>query len=324
MQNRKKLTASFRRLFRKNPDYREKQLFARWFTSLDLSEGQVFADQQEELKIKNKIEQNLHAHFSQVKHEYRLIKWYSWKPVAAAAAMLVMVVGTIWLSTSTKHPQLIYGKTITRAGERKIITLSDGSVVTLNNDSQLKYPQIFSDTLREVYLEGEAFFEVSKNKLKPFVVKTGKLNIRVLGTSFNVKHYSADKAINVVVATGRVGVNASGSKKTWLLSPGSQLLYDKLTAAAYQNLVDPADYTGWQRNELIFKDERLEDICKRLERWYDIKISIHAVKLKNKRISLKQHNESLNTVLKMLAIVGDFRYKINGKTVDIWQAANTN
>ncbi len=318
MQNRKKLTASFRRLFRKNSNHQEKQLFARWFTDLDLSEGKVFTDQQEELKIKNKMEQHLYAHFFPVQQQTRSKKLTFWTPIAAAA-MLTIVAGTIWLiNTSKKEQPLILEETITRAAERKIITLGDGSVITLNNDSRIKYPKVFSDTLREVYLEGEAFFEVAKNKLKPFVVKTGKLSIKVLGTSFNIKHYSADQNINVVVATGKVGIKALGQRKTWLLSPGNQLLYDTLTGSVSQNLVDPTAYTAWRRSELIFKDEKLEEICKKLERWYDVKISIHSTRLKNKRISLKQKNESLSTVLKLLAIVVDFRYKINGRTVEIW------
>ncbi|RZJ70168.1 MAG: DUF4974 domain-containing protein [Flavobacterium sp.] len=319
MQHRKKLTASFRRLFVKNSDPREKQRFAQWFASLDLSGGQIFANLQEELNTKNRIAQHLHAHFSNEGHQTPLRKWPLWRTMAAAAAVLVIIAGSIWLSTPTKRPyQLVFEETLTHAGERKIITLSDGSIVSLNNDSQLKYPRRFNDTLREVYLEGEAFFEVAKNKQKPFVVRTGKLNIKVLGTSFNVRHYHADKNINVVVASGKVGVGTRGSRITWMLSPGSQLLYNKLTGDAAQNIVDPLDYTGWQRDELIFRDERLEDICKRLERWYDVRISIHTAKLKDKRISLKQQNESLATVLKMLGMVGEFKYRINGKTVDIW------
>lgn len=319
MQHRKKLTASFRRLFMKNSDPKEKQRFAQWFASLNLSGGQIFANPQEELNTKNRIAQHLYAHFSAEGQQVPLKKLSLWKPVAAAAAVLVVIAGSIWLNTSIKRPhQLVFEETFTHAGERKIITLSDGSIVSLNNDSELKYPRRFGDTLREVYLEGEAFFEVAKNKEKPFVVKTEKLNIRVLGTSFNVRHYQVDKNIEVVVATGKVGVRYAKSERTWLLRPGIQLLYDKLTGNAIQKVVDPLDYTGWQRGELIFKDERLEDICRRLERWYDVKISINTTKLKDKRINLKQQNESLGTVLKMLGVVGEFKYKINGKKVDIW------
>ncbi|SOD15327.1 FecR family protein [Pedobacter xixiisoli] len=318
MQNRKKLNASFKRLFRKDANLQERQLFARWFSSLDLSNGQIFSNPQEELQIKDKMEQHLHSHFFPVEQQTRIRKLPTWFPLATAA-MLTIVAGTIWLiGMPKKEQQLILEETITRAAERKIITLGDGSVITLNNDSRIKYPKVFSDTLREVYLEGEAFFDVAKNKYKPFVVKTGKLSIKVLGTSFNIKHYSADQNINVVVATGKVGVKAAGQHQTWLLTPGHQLLYDKLNASAVQNLVDPADYIAWQRSELIFKDERLEDICKRLERWYDVKITIRNAQLKNKRISLKQKNESLSTVLKMLGIVGDFKHQINGRAVEIW------
>ncbi|RYF19451.1 MAG: FecR family protein, partial [Flavobacteriales bacterium] len=258
MQHRKKLTETFRRLFRKNADYQKKQLFARWFGNLDLSQGEIFKDQEEELRIKNKIEQNLYAHFfpSQQKTRTKLTPY--WLPTAVAA-MLTIVAGTIWLTNSPKKElQLVFDKTITRASEKKIITLSDGSTVTLNNESELEYPKKFSDSTREVHLKGEAFFEISKNKLKPFIVKTGQLNVKVLGTSFNVKHYQTDKNINVVVATGKVGVNAIGDKKIWLLNPGNKLTYHKTTAVGEQNNVNAADYSAWKRNELIFKDERLE------------------------------------------------------------------
>ena len=318
MQHRKELTDAFRRIFHKNANYQEKQLFARWFSDLDFSNGKIFTNQQEELRIKNKMEQNLYAHFFPVQEKPRIKLMPYWFPVAAAA-MLTIVAGTIWLNGfPKKEQQLVFDTTITRAGEKKIITLSDGSTVTLNNDSELEYPKKFSDSVREVHLKGEAFFEVSKNKLKPFVVKSDKLSIQVLGTSFNVRHYNTDKDISVVVASGKVGVNAKGSKKIWLLAPGNQLIYNKTTSLAKHNLVNPSDYTAWQRNELIFKAERLEDICKRLERWYDVKISIRNARLKNKRISLKQKNESLSTVIKMLGIVGDFKYKINGRKVEIW------
>lgn len=318
MQNRKKLNASFKRIFRKNADYQEKQLFARWFSGLDISNGQIFSNRQEELDMQHKMEQQLHNHFFAAKQQTLIKKIPAWFPLTAAA-ILTIVAGTIWLTNAPqKTQQLILQETITRVAERKIITLADGSVIILNNDSKLKYPKVFNDTLREVYLEGEAFFEVAKNKLKPFVVKTGKLSVKVLGTSFNIKHYKADENINVVVATGKVGVKAAGNQNTWLLTPGNQLLYNKLTTNVVQNLVDPSDYTAWKRSELIFKDERLEDICKRLERWYDVKITIRTAHLKNKRISLKQKNESLSTVLKMLGIVGNFQHQIKGRTVEIW------
>ncbi|HMI03482.1 MAG TPA: FecR domain-containing protein [Pedobacter sp.] len=318
MQNRKKLTASFRRSFLKGADNRERSLFARWFIQLDLSGGQIFRDQLEEQEIEKKMEQNLRDHFFHQTTRKKIFHLPSWLP-AATAAVLIIIAGILWLIPNHKTDRrVIFAESFTGIGERKIISLSDGSKITLNNASHIKFPQVFSDSLREVFLEGEAFFEIAHNERKPFVVRAGKLNIQVLGTSFNVRHYKSDRLIDVVVATGKVGVHAGNTKKTWMLTPGNQLAYDPLTGKVEERMVAVADFTGWQKGELVFKNEKLEDIFKRLERWYDVKITIKTLSLKNKRISLKQKNESLQTVLKMLGMAGGFKYQIKEKTVLVW------
>lgn len=319
MQNRRKLTAAFRRLFHKGADRQEKEFFARWFSHLDLSEGKIFRNEAEEREIEETIEQNLYDHFFPKPARTGIFRFPSWLP-ATAAAVLFILAGSLWFMQARKiSGKVVFSESSTSTGERKFLTLSDGSKITLSNSSRIKFPQVFADSIREVFLEGEGFFDIVHNKAKPFVVRSGKLNIQVLGTSFNVRHYANDKTIDVVVATGKVGVNAKGSKETWMLTPGNLLAYNPVTGEAAECLVNPADYTGWQKGELTFNNEPLEKICKRLERWYGVTIIIKDPSLKIKPVRLKLKNESLQTVLKMLGMVGGFKYEIKERTVQVWQ-----
>lgn len=318
MQNRKELTAAFRRLFRKNANQQEKELLARWFSRLDLSEGEIFRNKVEEQELEKKIERNLYDHFFPEPASNNIFRIPSWLP-ATAAAVLIVIAGSLWLMPARElSNEVVFEEAVTTTGERKIVTLADGSKITLSNSSRIKFPTVFADSLREIFLEGEAFFEIAHDISKPFRVKTGKLNIQVLGTSFNVRHYNTDKNIDIVVATGKVGVYTKSSKTTWMLTPGHLLSFNQLTGKTEEHIVNPNDYTSWQKGELIFKDETIENICMRLERWYGVSITIKNPALKRKRINLKQKNENLHTVLKMLALVGSFEFEIKDKTVKVW------
>lgn len=316
MQNKKTLTSAFRSLFRKGADQQQKELFAHWFTRLDLSNGQVFRDSTEELELEKRMEDNLYAFFHQPPR--KKVRRLSYRLPAAAAAVLLLAAGCWWLVHRPQPKQeIVFSEVLTAAGQRKLITLADGSVITLNNASHLRFPKVFSDTLREVYLDGEAFFNIAPNEKKPFTVHSGELDIHVLGTSFNVQHYEADQQIQVVVSTGKVGIYAKNDTRTWILTPGDMLAYDRTTKTATAHQVLTGDYTGWQTGELVFDNETLENICKRLERWYGVTITIRTVSLKSRRINLKQKNESLQTIMKMLGMAGGFDYEIKGNTVSI-------
>lgn len=319
MQHKKELTDAFRKLFLKNADRQQKERFARWFGQLDLSQGEIFANEEEEQALEQKIQQRLKDHFlsrsAPVKRFWIPLSW-----PAVAAAVLVIITGTLWFFKAQKNNvKVSFTEIHTARGQRKTIVLSDGSKITLGNSSSLRYPNVFPDHLREVFLEGEGFFDITHDQARSFNVVAGKLNIQVLGTSFNVRHDPDDQCIDVVVATGKIRVNARSDRKNWMLTPGQLLSYNILTGKAMQRLVNPSDYTGWQKGELIFKDEPLGDICKRLEQWYNVKITVKSPSLKNRPIRLKLKNESLQTVFKMLAMVGDFKYEIKDKTVLVWQ-----
>lgn len=319
MQNRKKLTAAFRRLFHKGADPQQKELFARWIIHLDLSEGKIFRDETQEREIGTMIGQKLHEHFFPLPERTSTFRFPSWMPTSAAAILIVAALALWFMPAGKVSNKTVFTESSTTTCQRKIITLSDGSKITLSNSSRIRYPKIFNGSLREVFLEGEGFFDIIHNPAKPFLVRSGKLNIQVLGTSFNIRHYEKDKTIDVVVATGKVGVFAKGGKKTWMLSPGKLLAYNPLTGKALESIVNPSDYTDWQNGALIFNNQPLEDICNQLERWYGIRITIKDPALKSKPIRLKQKNESLPTVMKMLGIVGGFKYEIKDKTVKVWQ-----
>lgn len=149
------------------------------------------------------------------------------------------------------------------------ITLSDGSRVWLNSGTTLKYPVSFQDSIREVYLNGEAFFEIQANEQCPFVVRTEKQTIRVVGTAFNVMDYKDDVYSHTTLARGRVEVQRDKERK--MLVPGEQAWIEGEGAIRIKK-VNVRAYTCWMADRFYFDGDNLEYIMKKLSRWYGVKI----------------------------------------------------
>lgn len=170
----------------------------------------------------------------------------------------------------------------TLADSVKELKLSDGSVIWLNEGSSLRYPEKFGADAREVFLEGEAFFQVARNTSKPFIIHTSKMQTRVLGTSFNVQAYKEDEAMRVVVVTGEVEVSApsaqTGRKKEKVLLQASQMVTytapdnvsDKILSKAAVH--DVEQYIAWKNGKIVFSRTSMSEVAQQLERAFGLKI----------------------------------------------------
>jgi len=155
-------------------------------------------------------------------------------------------------------------------GKRSEITLSDGTQIWLNSGSQLSYPVNFDENTREVYLSGEAFFEVESDPSKPFHVITGDMKIEVTGTRFNVTSYANDPTTQTVLLSGKVSAGKNKRfARTVDIEPGERIVYDKQEGNMKKDRVDVELYASWVNGYLIFDNEPVENIFKKLERYYD-------------------------------------------------------
>lgn len=156
-----------------------------------------------------------------------------------------------------------------RGGEFKV-TLEDGTVVWLNAQSQLYYPDLFDGNERRVKLMGEAFFEVTKNPDKPFYVETDKQTVRVYGTKFNVCSYAEDPIVYTTLLTGSISLKLNmGNNSELILTPGHQALLERTTSSVNVHTVDAESVTSWHNGRFVFDDQNLDQIMRTLSRWYD-------------------------------------------------------
>lgn len=209
-------------------------------------------------------------------------------------------------------------------GQISQITLADGSRVWLSAASTLRYPQHFGDNLREVELKGEAFFNVTNNPDKPFVVNSDQLRTRVLGTSFNIRVFKDEEDIHVTVATGRVSIEQNADSidsrtdstgAIAVLTPEQQLIFNKKTQSGTTQAVKSTLYTSWKDGKLIFENHSFEEIARRLERWYGIPIHFSDTALKQIRFKITFENSSLQHALQMLQTIEDFEFEMEDDRV---------
>lgn len=210
---------------------------------------------------------------------------------------------------------LQYATLETPRGGGYTLELADGSIVKLNADSHLKFPSSFSGSRRVVYLDGEAYFEVTHNEKQPFIVITGDMSIEVLGTHFNVKGHDEDEEICTTLASGSVKVISPENKEV-VLSPSEQSVFNKVTQSIHKQRVDVSVALSWIEGRFVFKDEPLEHILKQLSRWYDVAISYEEPSLKAYRFTGNINRfENINVILNMLNKTYTIHLKLEDKKV---------
>lgn len=205
---------------------------------------------------------------------------------------------------------------IPKGGEFQI-QLADGSHVWLNSETELRYPVRFTGTERRVYLKGEAYFEVAKNVGKPFVVTTsGGIDVKVLGTKFNVASYDNDGHVTTTLAEGCVEVgNKNSSVK---LQPEEQALFDKKNQLFQIQKVDVGMFLAWKEGRFLFEEQSLEQIMKQLQRWYEMTVFFTSEEVKQYTFSgdLKKYDD-FNKIIRMLEEVAGIKISIKGNCVVI-------
>ncbi|OGU65409.1 MAG: hypothetical protein A2499_04075 [Stygiobacter sp. RIFOXYC12_FULL_38_8] len=235
--------------------------------------------------------------------------------IAATVLIMVSVAGGYLYYThfsKAKVDETIWQEKTTALGEKAIIMLLDGSIVTLNADSKFRYPQHFEGRQREVFLEGEAFFEVSKDSAKPFIVHSNNLATTVLGTKFNIKAFAGDENIEVSLVEGKVkvsNVNAVGNEDIIILKPNQQFVYYKEAAISSVEVFEPQKETGWIENNLKYDDEPLSKIFVELERTYGVKFVLADKSAGNKKLTVNFKNDSFRTVSEVIKKLTGLNYK---------------
>jgi len=307
-------------------NYLEKDEFYNLFIHLrDEWEKAGMVELESEFNIENGIEK-LTQKIQKVEHSFsfdhkgnRTPKRLLFNPTllkyaALIVFLLVLVSGALYISGIFKLQQtaITWNEKQTVMGEKFMATLSDGSTIILNADSKLKYPTRFTNGKREIYLEGEAYFEVKHDSSKPFIVHSRNLSITVLGTKFNVNAFPNGKDIVVSLVEGSVKISKEESGVTEnivMLRPDQQLSYNKGYEIGTVEQFDLHEATGWKDNELIFRKEPFSSVLIKLERAYGVKFELQDNSFNNKNITANFQDESFRTVSETLKKLTGLHYK---------------
>lgn len=238
-----------------------------------------------------------------------------WK--AAAAVLLVAIAGAVLYSKmgSLLHPEIAMIERESPRGERLQLTLPDGSNVWLNAATHFRYPARWDGPTRDVYLEGEAYFEVTHNERMPFIIHSGNMRTQVLGTTFNIQAYGDDAFYEVAVLTGKVSVSeeTTAVKKLSILTPGQKIVLEKATGtygvASFDN---PDQYTAWRDGKLVFENASVQSIVRSLSRAFDADIKLRHESLGTCLITTSFDPMTLPEILELLCLTLNTRYTQEG------------
>lgn len=272
--------------------------------------------------------------------------------IAAVILFLYSIAGTYFYIKN--NSVVSYTEIRTKRGEKTYILLADGTRVWLNSETLFRYPSRLDAKNVEVFLDGEAYFNVAKNPSRKFIVNASSLDITVLGTSFNVKSYSSDNTIETTLEEGKIVITGKMGEKRLeqpvMLIPNQRATFIKdIHEFEVQDIKDPTPeinevsdnnsdsekqvkkkpkilvtskvdsklYTSWKDGKLIFKSERFEDLALRMERWFDVKIEIVDAELKDAKYTGVFEKETIEQALNALSISLPFHYEIHQNMVEI-------
>ena len=225
---------------------------------------------------------------------------------ASVAAVVFLVLGSISYFNYWGEQQISYLEASTSYGERKQIQLPDGTQLTLNSCSKVRYPNRFKGEERKIELEGEGYFRVHRNEKQPFIVNTRRFDVRVLGTCFNVKSYASDEVVSVDVESGKVQVDLPEAMMR--LQAKEQILINT-NSGDYSKRHDERAVAVWRKGGLRFSSTPVRDVAKELERMYNCRITFAEGQDFNNLISGEHDNKSLEAVLQSIEYTSGIHHK---------------
>ena len=291
-----------------------------WFSAVCKDESSIYNKEEAFKLFKNRVKDAVSKSVSN-KNRSRLLPLFV--RYAAVVVLLIAISGLAYWQGGLSVKEAFSDISIEAPwGSRTKLFLPDGTLVWLNAGSRMTYSQGFGVENRDIELEGEGYFEVSRNENLPFRVKTKELNLQVLGTKFNFRDYPEDCEVVVSLLEGKVGLNnLLRSEKNITLSPNERGVLDKSNGQMKVEKVDASNAVQWKDGYLFFDEELLSDISRKLERSYNVEITITNDVLKNYRFygNFIRREQTVEEVLMVLTSLADeMKYKIEGKHITIY------
>lgn len=263
-------------------------------------------------KIKDRIIQELSK-------PAKTVTLYTWVYRAAAILALPIMLGIGWyLGSETENNEAAMCEVTAPKGQISKCILADGTVIWLNAGTTIKYNPTLKSKAREVNLDGEAYFHVSKHTGKSFIVTTEKTQIKVLGTVFNLKAYAGEKTVEATLEEGSVEFTLNGNTtKPVVLKPGEQIVYHIAEGILTIGKVETYLFTAWKDGKFVFKDADLGTIILELEKLYDVRIHLQNDSLRKLHFrGMFEYDQNIFSALETLERTTRITYRMNGR--DIW------
>nr|WP_319399796.1 FecR domain-containing protein [uncultured Carboxylicivirga sp.] len=297
----------------------------------DKSFGKYFNNYDNEFLFEKKRDVTTDAYWKKFKAQYlhtteksmrKIIKpWIKFASLAAVVIVLLGVGQYFYFNSFNADTGTQWCEMIVPKGEKSQVILPDGTHIWLNSESKLRYPIRFGRKERRVILEGEAFFEVSKNKDVPFYVQTEDYETKVLGTEFNVMAYSDFGRTETTLKKGSVAIEIEKEgkrKEVVVLKPGQRVAYDKASKQFCVKKSNPDQVMAWRSNVFLFDNISFHELVLRLERWYDVSIELKDQELNELRYTGKFKNEeTIWQVLDIIKMTTPIEYNLTNRNLTI-------
>ena len=268
----------------------------------------------------NRLLDRLHHHINLSEKESRISKTnktikriYTGFSRVAAVLLIPIIVFSVYLYLNnqvvTNNSNIAEKEIFTKPGTRTKIELNDGTVVWLNDGTTLKYPEIFSGKERQVFVDGEAYFEVAANPKRPFIVHNPMMTTVVTGTKFNINGYSVDNYFESTLLEGKIGLKTNDGQEI-KVTPNQQIQFDKKRGSLIRKEVDPTIAVAWIEGRLILKDELLSVAIRKLSRWYNVDIIIADPELNGFLLTATFRDEKLYQTLDLISQAIPVKYSI--------------
>lgn len=297
----------------------EREAVEKWMLDGTPEESYELRSGDAEVTVKSELWERISDARLEERNPNKIIRISMWSKMSIIAAVLFLLIGAgvyisdhFALDKSPINNLVAYQEVSLPYGKKARVTLPDGTKVYLNAGSKLRYPPKFSKTERRVLLDGEGFFEVTKDPKKPFFIQTRQTTTRVLGTRFNLQSWEGRPDI-LNVEEGRVQFRARGSNGTLILNANTQGVFDGHSLT--KTIVNSRNRVAWTKGLLIFNDVKLGEVILELERWYAVKIHLGDPELAKNRLKVQFDNASLTEVLRDISFALNIKYKIKDKEV---------